>query len=257
MSGNNREFSMITLNAVSYLSPNMFWYYEGIGKYLAENWDIALHLTQSQTVDPLADPAMIADSVDVAFICGLALFRLERKTPGRWLAQRAPVMRAERYVDQPIYFSDVIVRAESAAQSFDDLAGSTLCYNDPGSNSGYNTLRARLIADGHTHGFFGRVIQSGSHVRSIALVAAGDADCSAVDSLVLEQELRAKPELAAQLRIIELLGPTPSPPIGVARRLANQSKASFTSCGAASICCRIPPRDAICWNAPGSSATMS
>lgn len=63
------------------------------------------------------------------------------------------------------------------------------------------------------------MIQSDSHQHSIAWVAEGKADCAAIDSTVLEQELRNLPERSPQLHIIESIGPCPMPPLVAAQRL--------------------------------------
>lgn len=206
------------LRLVSYLSPNLFWFYSAVGAYLGRVLGIETHLEQSQC-DPLADPVMRQDQLDMAFICGLPFTQYDRVTPAQLAPLVAPVMQADRYQDRPVYFSDVIVHAGSDLKTFDDLLGKTLCFNDPGSNSGYNLLRQRLIQGGYPSRFFGKVIQSGSHQQSIQLVAKGLADCCAIDSTVLEEELRNFPELANRLQVIESIGPCPMPPVVVAQHL--------------------------------------
>jgi len=128
-------------------------------------------------------------------------------------------MQSSRYQDRPVYFSDII-NAESGLKTFDELVGKTLCYNDPGSNSGYNLVHQRLMQSKHPSSFFGKVIQSGSHQSSIRLVK-GLADCSAIDSTVLEQELRDSPGLANHLQVVESIGPCPMPPVVAAQRLGS------------------------------------
>ena len=131
----------------------------------------------------------------------------------------APVMLGSRYENRPIYFADAIANAKSDIKVFADFGGKTFCYNDLGSNSGYNLLQHRLIQDGHHQSFFNKEIQSGSHQHSIRWVVDGKADCAVIDSVVLEQELRDFPELSEQLRVVEILGPSPMPPLIVAQRL--------------------------------------
>ncbi len=46
-------------------------------------------------------------------------------------------------------------------------------------------------------------------------------DASAIDSQVLEVELRSHPELAARLRVIEALGPSTIQPVAVSLRIAS------------------------------------
>lgn len=206
------------LQLVSYLAPNMFGFYEAVGASLSRVLGIETQVVQSQ-YDPLEDPMMLEDRLDIAFICGLPFARRHRVISSQLQALVAPVMQASRYENRPIYFSDIIVNAQSHLQSFADLAGKTWCYNDPGSNSGYNLMRQRLIQGGYPSHFFRQVIQSGSHQRSIRWVVEGQADCAAIDSTVLEQELRDFPEFSPYLRVIESLGSCPMPAVVAAQRL--------------------------------------
>lgn len=206
------------LRLVSYLAPNMFWFYSAVGEYFSRVLDIETDIVQSQ-IDPLSDPLLLQDRLDIAFICGLPFIRHHRVIPNQLQALAAPVMQCLRYQNRPAYFSDIIVNVDSCLMTFDDLAGKIWCYNDPGSNSGYSLLLHRLLQAGYPKSFFGKAIQSGSHQRSIHMVVEGIADCSAIDSTVLEQELRNSPELAHRLRAIESIGPYPIPPIVAAQHL--------------------------------------
>ena len=138
----------------------------------------------------------------------------------------APVLAGDRYLGRPLYFSDVIVRAESPLHSFADLRGHSWSYNDPDSHSGYNVTRARLVAMGETNGFFSRVVRAGSHQQSIRLVLGGQVDASAIDSQVLAIEMRDHPELSRGLRIIDALGPSTIQPVLAAARLDGDLKAA-------------------------------
>lgn len=209
------------LSCVSYLAPNMFEFYKAVGAYLGRVLGIETHIVQSK-YDPLEDPVMLQDRLDIAFICGLPFTQINSNRANQLQPLVAPVMQASRYHSRPVYFSDIIVNADSDCKTFDDLSGKILCYNDPGSNSGYNLVRQKLMQVGYPSNFFGKVIQSGSHQRSIRLVAEGLADCAAIDSTVLEQELRDRPPLANHLRVIESIGPCPMPPVVAAQRLGSE-----------------------------------
>ena len=212
--------SIDRVRLVSYLAPNMFWFYKAVGAYLSRVFGADTHIVQSQG-EPLTDPVMLQDRLDIAFICGLPFAQLQQVQPGQLQLVVAPVMQASRYGDRPVYFSDIVVNASSELKTFADLAGKTWCYNDPGSNSGYNLVRQRLIQSGYPYCFFSKVFQSGSHQSSIQLVVEGLADCAAIDSTVLEQELRNSPNLSNQLRVIDSIGPCPMPPVVAARRLGS------------------------------------
>jgi phosphonate transport system substrate-binding protein len=125
----------------------------------------------------------------------------------------APVLQGARYGRRPVYFSDVIVPADSDAGCFRDLRGRSFAYNEPSSHSGYGVVRYKLVTLGETGGFFGRVVPSGAHRTSIAMVAAGEVDASAIDSQVLAVEFRDQPELRERLRVIDALGPSTIQPV--------------------------------------------
>lgn len=212
--------NLMIFKAVSYLAPNWLEFYRAVVSYLGRVLQYETYLVASDR-DPLLDPQFQEDQIDLAFICGLPFIRYSHTVPQQFRAIVAPVMQADRYQDRPIYFSDVIVQAESQFHTFLDLAGSTVCYNDPGSNSGYYLLRYRLVQEQCSTRFFGDAVQSGSHQRSMRWVIEGKADCAAIDSTVLEQEFRLFPELANQLRIVESSDPCPMPPIVVAEHLGD------------------------------------
>jgi len=206
------------LRIISYLAPNWFGFYQAIAAYLGRVLKVETQLQQSE-YDPLKDPLLFQDQIDLAFICGLPLIRYSQMVSDQLQTLVAPVMQSSRYSNSPIYYADVIVNANSNSQKFADLSGKTFCYNDPGSNSGYNLLCHRLIEERYPQNFFGKTIQSGFHQRSIHWVVEGLADCAAIDSVVLEQKLRDFPELSQHLRVVDVLGPSPMPPLVVAQRL--------------------------------------
>lgn len=102
--------------------------------------------------------------------------------------------------DGPNYSSWIITHAENDAATLEDLRGSRAAINGPGSQSGYNSLRAVVapLADGGT--FFAEVLQSGSHRNSMHMVAQGDAECAAIDTVCWALTLDAEPDLAAWLK---------------------------------------------------------
>lgn len=209
------------MKLVSYLAPNLFWFYEAVRAFIGRTLEIETELLQS-AVDPLADPDLLADRLDLAFVCGLPFIRHHQVAPEQLRAIVAPIMRLPRYENQPIYFSDVIVHSASLFQSINDLVGTAFCYNDLGSNSGYHLLRHYLMANHYPNHYFRQTIQSGSHQQSIRWVATGKADCAAIDSTVLEQEWQHSPELKPQLRVVQAIGPCPMPPLVAAQHLGDE-----------------------------------
>lgn len=150
-------------------------------------------------------------AIDVAWICGAPYVRrIARGDAIELLA--APVCAAPRYMHRPVYFSDVMVRRDSAYRSFGDLRGARWAYNNLGSHSGYEVVRYALAARGLSGDFFGDVICSGAHQRSMEMIAAGEIDASAIDTTVFDAVRAVAPDLCDALRAIEVLGPSAQPP---------------------------------------------
>lgn len=206
------------LRAISYLAPNWFAFYQAVIDALARSLSINIQLQQGEC-DPLDDPLLLQDQLDLAFICGLPFIRHHRVNPRQLQVLAVPILSASRYVDRPIYFSDVVVNAASDITCFSDLANKSFCYNDRGSNSGYNLVRCYLLKNGYSSNFLSPCIESGSHLQSLRWVIEGQSDWATIDSTVLEQALRDHPEWANQIKVIAAIGPSPMPPIVVATRL--------------------------------------
>jgi len=109
--------------------------------------------------------------------------------------------------------SFVVVRAGSRASTVADLRGTTAAINDPGSNSGMNLLR-HAVAPHAVHGrFFGRVIESGGHLASLALVASGEAAVAAIDCVTFGNLARFAPARVAGVRILAESAKMPGLPL--------------------------------------------
>lgn len=216
--------SATTLRFATFLAPNVLPVYRLVADGVARRLGCGTELVIGSSFVQLE-----TGEVDVAFICGLPYVRLARRDPPPVELLAAPVLQGERYAGKPVYFSDVIVRRESPFRSFSDLRGRSWSYNDPDSHSGYNVTRFHMVQMGETGGFFGEVVEAGRHQRSIALVAEGKVDASAIDSQVLAIEMRDRPDLAARLRVIDSLGPSTIQPVVAASRLSGALKAELRS----------------------------
>jgi len=156
--------------------------------------------------------ALYHGEIDLCWLCGLPYARRRDAFPASLEPAVAAVPAAERYRGEAIYFSDVIVRAGYPARGLGELRGARWTFNERNSHSGYNAVLAHLARTGAAPGFFGALAESGSHQEALRRVLAGGADAAAVDSTVLETELRREPALARRLRVVGSLGPSPAPP---------------------------------------------
>ena len=150
--------------------------------------------------------------IHVCWICGLPYVRKNNNEKKTIELLAAPVMSHPRYGGRPIYYSDVVVRADSSFRSFEDLRGKTWACNEPGSHSGYNLTRYHLAKEGLGAHYFGRVVESGSHQNSLRMLLEHAIDATAIDSTVLEMALAKNRSTVERIRTITVLGPSPAPP---------------------------------------------
>ena len=198
----------------TYLAPNMLPVYQAITEEVGRRLAIETELVVETDYESCAQ-----DKNEVCFVCSLPYVEFERQGISPAIPIAAPVLEGERYADQPVYYSDVIVHRDSPFRSFLDLRGRSWAYNEPHSHSGYGITRYHLVEIGETHGFFGEVVEAGFHEESISMVAAGEIDASAIDSQVLAVAMRDDPSLARSLRIVDALGPSTIQPVAVSKRV--------------------------------------
>jgi len=112
----------------------------------------------------------------------------------------------------------VVVCDELGARELDDLRGLRCAINEPWSHSGVNSIRS-LIATRHSGGrFFGEVIRSGGHVRSLDLIRTKHADVACIDCVTYELARRQRPALLEGLHVVCATPPAPAPPFVTAAR---------------------------------------
>ena len=107
-----------------------------------------------------------------------------------------------------------------------------MAFTDPESNTGCLVPSGMLVDNGYDpKSYFGKVVFTGNHDRSILAVALGVVDGAAVDSLVWESNLREDPTLERRVRVIwqsERFGPPPIVvPSGLEESLENALREAF------------------------------
>jgi ABC-type phosphate/phosphonate transport system substrate-binding protein len=157
--------------------------------------------------------------IDLAFVCSPPLIWLK----GAVEAIAAPVLADPRFKGEALYCSEVVVRRDSRYRSFEDLKGSRWAVNEPSSWSGYWVVLQKV----RDWSYFGEVVESGYHHRSLQLVVEGVVDAAAIDCQVLAVEQRDDPGLADRIRIVATLGPAPSQPVVVRSTLEADVKAAL------------------------------
>lgn len=203
---------------MSYLSPGIpRLFFEAVVEHVRQALDhrasLSLETRVSGPVRGAEDPFSKGEA-DVGFMCAPSFFWLrDSEEPPVELLAAAPVFRDGRASGEPVYYSELVVRQESTADSFLDLRGRSWAYNDPCSLSGYYNLLKKLAEIGEDLGFFSRARCSGSHLGSMEMVVRGEVDAAIIDSNVLRIKLHSDPELGDRLRVIETWGPFPIQPV--------------------------------------------
>jgi ABC-type phosphate/phosphonate transport system substrate-binding protein len=119
------------------------------------------------------------------------------------------------------YVSWIVVRGDDPAKTLADLRGRRVAFNDDGSQSGYNTIRALIAPLAKSGAFFGAAIESGAHRRSLGMVKAGEADVAAIDCVTFALIARAVPEEVRGIRVLCASGTAPGLPYVTARGTAS------------------------------------
>ena len=162
---------------------------------------------------PMALPGTIAPGTLFSQMCGYPLRRLYGgqyrllgtplyDLPGcGWFAEGVPS-----------HCSFIVVSQASAIQAVGELRGRRFAVNGFDSNSGMNLPRRLLAPFAGGRAFFSSVIVSGGHVRSMEMVAAGEADAASIDCVTYGFCALYRPELVAALRVVTETPPSPAIP---------------------------------------------
>ena len=156
------------------------------------------------------DHAAAWDSPDLLFsqTCGYPLTHAYR---GRLALVATPIYAAPG-CQGTNYRSFVMVRRDDPATRIADLKGKVAAVNSADSQSGYSALRAAVARESGGSAFFRQVLVSGSHAKSLELVAAGKADVCAIDCVTHAMLARYRPAATESLRPLSESPSAPSLP---------------------------------------------
>jgi phosphonate transport system substrate-binding protein len=183
-----------------------YGYYRQLIDYLSQRL--------GRKIDPI-DPGNYAKTnrlletgeADFAFVCGGPYVSGHDRFGLELLV--APVVNGK-----PVYYSYLIVPAESTVRQLSDLRGKSFAFTDPQSNSGKLVPTAMLARLGQTaEQFFSSTTYTYGHDRSIHAVADQIVDGAAVDSLIWDYLAATQPALTAKTRIIDRSEPFGIPPV--------------------------------------------
>jgi ABC-type phosphate/phosphonate transport system substrate-binding protein len=106
----------------------------------------------------------------------------------------------------------IVVGADSSYAALEDLRGTRFALNAWDSNTGMNLPR-RLIAPLAQRGrFFGGVVETGSHLASLAAVQSGAADVASIDNVTFALLAEQRPAAVEGVRVLTPTASSPTPP---------------------------------------------
>lgn len=145
-----------------------------------------------------------------AFMCGLPWARAGAEHPA--IAAPVPLMPYPGAQQRSVYWSNLVVAADSPARTLDDLRGARVAYTLLDSQSGFSALRHHLLALGDAAPRFRTVTGPlTTPRRAMEAVADGRVDLAPIDSYAHALLRRHVPALADRVRIVARTAPTPIP----------------------------------------------
>jgi phosphonate transport system substrate-binding protein len=193
------------------ISPKeTFVSYKDLMSWIAKKSGMSVEFIQRKKYEEVND-LLEKDQIDLAFVCTGAYIEGHDNFGMELLA--VPVTRGSS-----VYYSYIIVPADSPAKALGDLKGKSFAFTDPMSNTGklaptYLLAKMKQAPDA----FFKKTTYTYSHDKSIESVSRHLVDGAAVDSLVYDYLERKTPEFTSGTRIIAKSDPYGIPPVVVSR----------------------------------------
>lgn len=189
---------------------------EYVGRKLNRPTKLLLRKTYAE-----ANELVRTAAVDLAFVCTQAYVEGRRDFDMELLV--APRVRGET-----VYYSYIIVPADSPLKALEELRGKSFAFVDPMSNTGKLVVTYMLAQRGETpDSFFANYVYTYGHSNSIKWVARRLADGASVDSLVWDYANATDPVYTRQTRIIYRSLPYGIPPLVVGPQTSPKLKGSL------------------------------
>ena len=155
-----------------------------------------------------------------AFMCGYPLVHADPAPIALAAVRPSPA----RYRHEPVYWTDLVVRADSALRTAADALCRRFAYTTEDSQSGYHAPRRFFasFAEAANGPLFGSLVGPLVTPRNVVrAVLDGEADVGPLDSYAHDLMRRHQPELTARLRTIASTARTPIPPLVAAAGISS------------------------------------
>ena len=210
--------SQFNFGVGSMITPSEgYIFYEQLIHYVARNMEKSVKIIDRGTYDEI-NKLLEHQQIDVAFVCGGPYVEGQEKFGLKLLA--LPEM-----AHGPIYYSYLIVPADSQAYKLEDLRDKVFAFTDPKSNTGMIVPSYWLAQLGETpKSFFSKHIFTFAHDASIQAVIDKVVDGAAVDSLIWDFANSKNPEVGVKTRIIKTSEAFGIPPLVVRPDLPEETR---------------------------------
>lgn len=179
-------------------------------------WVIARAGVDAEVIEHPAPAPLAAlwtrEDLGCAFMCGHPF----ATTVPRPTLLAAPVPSAPRHGRQPVYWTDLVVAADSPFATIDDTFGHCFAWTTLDSQSGWRAPSAYLAGRARSRSgpLFASALGPLLTPRAVAIaIAEGRADLGPLDSYAHDLLRLHEPALAARLRVVASTPPTPIPPL--------------------------------------------
>lgn len=144
------------------------------------------------------------------FMCGLPFSRAQPQP----VLIAAPIPSPTEFLGAAAYWSDFVVRADSAFRTVPDSFGRRIAFTVPGSQSGCAAALTYFMAVPARAPLFSEVIAPTiTPLGALAAVVDGAADIAPIDSYALRLLRKYRPDLTSAVRVVGQTLPTPIPPL--------------------------------------------
>jgi ABC-type phosphate/phosphonate transport system substrate-binding protein len=172
---------------------------------------------------PLAELWRRPDKAAV-FMCGLPFSRAEPQP----VLMAAPVPLGPEFQGQPRYWSDFVVREDSAFRTLEDTFGTRIAFTVPDSQSGCLAALSHFMSlPPRATPLYSEVIPPTiTPLANVSAVVEDRADVAPIDAYALRLLRTYRPDLTSKIRVVAKTAPTPIPPL-VASQAVPALQAAF------------------------------
>lgn len=198
----------IKIGVAAMISPkDTVRYYKQLIDYVGVKLGSPVEMVQKENYDEM-DSLLEHNDVQIAFLCSGPYVKDHAKFG-------AELLVAPQSYGQPFYHAYIIVHKDNPIKDMAGLKGKKFAFTDPKSNTG-KIVPTYMVAKDYgvaPEKFFGDIIYTRSHDKSIEAVAKKLVEGASVDSLIYDYVAKKNPIYTAETRILRKSPPYGIPPL--------------------------------------------